>query len=172
MFLRVTIPLQSFIEARRFGHWKGCVAICFSCVSFKDKSPGLRGYLCERPVRLCYPHFLLYVSRFLSLTSASYSCPGEPLLDSYTLPLLAMMNAFLEFVGVVNRQLPKKNEHRFISVSVTVYAGKDGGVVSYDTFNICCVLLPGDRTIQMQGIYVSTSLILRPHRYSTRFPLD
>ena len=56
-----------------------------------------------------------------------------------------MMNAFLDFVGVVNRQLPKKNEHRFISVSVTVYAGKEGGMVSYDTFNICCVLPPGDR---------------------------
>ena len=37
-----------------------------------------------------------------------------------------MMNAFLDFVGVVNRQLPKKNEHRFISVFVTVY---DGGMV-------------------------------------------
>jgi len=80
-----------------------------------------------------------------------------------------MMNAFLDFVGVVNRQLPKKNEHRFISVSVTVYAGKDGGMVSYDTFNICCVLLPGDRwkrveprtgrTVQVQGIIVSSSLI-------------
>jgi len=52
-----------------------------------------------------------------------------------------MMNAFLDFVGVVNRQLPKKNEHQFISVSVTVYAGKNGGMVSYDTFS---VLLPGD----------------------------
>ena len=80
-----------------------------------------------------------------------------------------MMSGFLDIVGIVNRQLPKKKEHRFISVSTTVYAGKDGGVVQYETFNICCVLLPGDwwkrveprtgRTVQVQGTYtvVSTS---------------
>ena len=81
----------------------------------------------------------------LSLTSASYNylAAGRttPGFLYTTLPLLAMMNAFLDFVGVVNRQLPKKNEHRFISVYVTVYAGKNGGIVSYDTFS---VLLPGD----------------------------
>jgi hypothetical protein len=95
------------------------------------------------------------------LTSASYSCPGDPLPDSYINTLPAMMNAFLDFVGVVNRQLRKKHDHRFVSVSVTVYAGRAAGVLSYETFNICCVLLLGDcwqkmeprtgRTVQVQG---------------------
>jgi hypothetical protein len=52
----------------------------------------------------------------LAGTDLGYSCPGEPHLDSYTFPLPAMTNGFLDFVGVVNRQLPKKKEHRFISV--------------------------------------------------------
>jgi hypothetical protein len=30
-----------------------------------------------------------------------------------------MINAFLNFVGVVNRQLQKKHGHQFVSVSVT-----------------------------------------------------
>jgi hypothetical protein len=72
-----------------------------------------------------------------------------------------MMNAFLDFVGVVNRQLQKKHDHRFVSVSVTVYAGRAAGVESYETFNACYILLPGDRwkkveprmgcTVQVQG---------------------
>jgi hypothetical protein len=71
------------------------------------------------------------------------------------------VNAFLDFVGVVNRQLQKKDDHRFFSVSVTAYAGRAAGVLSYETFNVCCVLLPGDRwkkveprtgrTVQVQG---------------------
>jgi hypothetical protein len=58
----------------------------------------------------------------------------------------AMMNAFLDFVGAVNQQLEKKDEHRFFSVFLTTYAGKDidaDGPSKYDAFNICCVLLPG-----------------------------
>ena len=29
---------------------------------------------------------------------------------------------------------------------MTAYAGKDAGMSTYDTFNVCCVLLPGDRS--------------------------
>ena len=73
-----------------------------------------------------------------------------------------MMNAFLDFVGVINRQLQKRHDHRFVSVSVTAYAGRAAGKLSYEPFNVCCVLLPEHRwekteprtglTVQVQGI--------------------
>ena len=64
--------------------------------------------------------------------------------DVYVGTIPAMMNAFLDFVGAVNQQLEKKDEHRFFSVFLTTYAGKDvDGPSKYDAFNIFCVLLPG-----------------------------
>ncbi|KAN0072854.1 hypothetical protein V8E54_008968 [Elaphomyces granulatus] len=64
---------------------KGSVAICFGCICFRDRTPGIPG---------------LFVK-----ASKLNPCPGEPLLDAYINPLPAMMNAFLDFVGVVSRQL-------------------------------------------------------------------
>jgi len=55
-------------------------------------------------------------------------------LDSYIEALSAMMNAFLDFVDVVNRQFQKRGDYRFVSVSVTAYVGRAAGVLSYVAF--------------------------------------
>ncbi|KAN0069961.1 hypothetical protein V8E54_012267 [Elaphomyces granulatus] len=128
---------------------KGSVAVCFGCVCFKDQSPAILK---------------------LSVRASRLSpCPGNPLLDSYVDSLPPMMNAFVDFVGIVNRQLPKQDNYRFFSVSMTAYAGRTAGTLTYETFNFCCVLPPGDRwkkveprtgrTVQVQGDLVGFYLV-------------
>jgi hypothetical protein len=59
---------------------KGCVPICFGCVSFKDKSPDLPGLFVRasrlNPYVSVIPIYFTCSGSFpfLSLTSASYSC--------------------------------------------------------------------------------------------------
>jgi hypothetical protein len=69
---------------------------------------------------------------------------------------------------VVNRQLQKRGDHRFVAVSLTAYAGRAAGVLSYETFNVCCFLPPGHRwkveprmgrTVQVQGNLVGFYLV-------------
>jgi len=85
---------------------KDSVAVCFGCVCFKDQSPAIPK---------------------LSVRASKLSpCPGNPLLDSYVDTLHPMMNAFLDFVGVVNRQLPRRDDHRFVCLHDGL-RGKDGG---------------------------------------------
>ncbi|OXV09409.1 hypothetical protein Egran_02828 [Elaphomyces granulatus] len=62
----------------------GSVAICFGMISFQDRSPGL-------------PRLSVKASRV-------NPCPGDPLLETYIDALPPMMNAFLDFVGVVNQR--------------------------------------------------------------------
>jgi hypothetical protein len=133
------------------------------------------GYLCEsvqvESVRLCYPHFLLYV------------CPGSfPLLrhliaareNHSWIPTpfpCSLMNAFLDFVGrcqSIDNSL-RRTKHRFISVSVTVYAGKDMEEwcrTTLSTSVVSCSRETGGS--EWKGGQFPLTLILRPHRYHIR----
>lgn len=81
-----------------------------------------------------------------------------------------MMNASLDFVGIVSQAPEKKDDHRIFAVSVTVYAGKDASGFKYNTFTAVCVLPPGDqwkrieprpgRSVQVQGNVHSSLLHL------------
>jgi hypothetical protein len=123
-------------------------------------------------MNICFIQFKIHSKNSALNSTPSAGCddsglfmwrwPGDGagiLPDFYINTLPAMMNASIS--SVFNRQLQKKHDHRFVSVSVTVYAGKAAGVLSYEPFNLCCVLLPGDRwknmeprtgcTVQIQG---------------------
>jgi hypothetical protein len=133
---------------------KGCVAICFGCVSFKDKSPSLPGLFVRASrlnpyVCLCYPH-------------SYFTCPGSfPLLQHLisagrTTPGFlhpAMMNAFLDFMGVVNPQLPK----------TSIGSSRCPLQSTQERMEEWC------RTTLSTSCSRGTGL---PHRYSTRFLFD
>ncbi|KAN0069962.1 hypothetical protein V8E54_012268 [Elaphomyces granulatus] len=128
---------------------KGSFAVCFGCLCFRDRTPAI-------------PTLAVNASRL-------NPCPGNPLPDSYVDAVPTMMNAFLDFVGVVDGLLQTKSDHRFVSVSVTVYAGIAAGPMSHETFDVCCVLLPQERwkkmdprpgrTVQVQGDLIGFYLV-------------
>lgn len=56
-----------------------------------------------------------------------------------------MMNAFLDFVGVIHQPAQLTGDHRVFTVNLTSYAGKDASGFKYDTFTFACILPFGER---------------------------
>ena len=94
------------------------------------------------------------------------SCPGDPFTTTYIDTIPAMMNANLDIVGVVNRAVERRGDHRLFSIHASTYAGKDSTGLKYDHFNVCCILIPSDRwkrveprlrrQVHVQGTYGCT----------------
>jgi len=72
-------------------------------------------------------------------------CPGDPFTTTYIDTIPAMMNANLDIVGVVNRAVERRGDHRLFSIHASTYAGKDSTGSKYDHFDVCCILIPSDR---------------------------
>jgi len=104
-------------------------------------------------------------------------CPGDPFTTAYIDTIPAMMNANLDIVGVVNRAVERRGDHRLFSIHASTYAGKDSTGSKYDHFDVCCILIPSDRwkrvdprlrrQVHVQGTYCYTPTPLNLSR-----PLD
>jgi hypothetical protein len=71
-----------------------------------------------------------------------FSPPGNPQSPTYDLNLPAMMNAFIDFVGIIDQAAEPLGDHRLFAVKVVTYVGKDTNGPKYDTFIVACVLTP------------------------------